>query len=545
MHSTFIYYIGLLLIISFLVMFAQRIKIAFPIVLVIGGLVMSFIPGLPFLEIDPEMIFLIFLPPLLYEAAWQTSWKDFWKWRRVITSFAFLIVIVTSCLVAVVSYSIIPGFTLALGFLLGGIVSPPDAVSATSIMKEIDVPKRVSAIVEGESLLNDASSIVVFRFALAAITTGQFVFIEAAGNFFLVIIMGIVTGLAVALVFYAIHRWLPTTPSIDIVLTFATPYVMYIVAEQLHFSGVLAVVSGGLFLSARQETMLNYQSRIQGLNVWSVAAFVLNGIIFLLIGLQLPVIVQQLGDVGLADAIKYGLIITGVLIVGRLLCTLGASYFTRFISRYITTADSNPGWRGPLVFGWAGMRGVVSLAAALSIPLVLPGNQPFPHRNLILFITFTVILVTLVFQGLTLPWVIMKMKLKEIDYPMPLDEQDRRVQKKLRLAAMKVLDERYARHVENNELLIALRQRFDDDLRILEYISAEGGEHSKVSEYRSIVNEIINEQRQLLHQINKKAEVSEEVVKSHLLQLDHEEARLNQQLVGSGQNKALQDRNLQ
>ncbi|HYE54781.1 MAG TPA: Na+/H+ antiporter [Chitinophagaceae bacterium] len=533
MHANFIYYIVLLLIISFLVMFAQRIRIAFPIVLVVGGLMMSFIPGLPTLEIDPELIFLIFLPPLLYEAAWQTSWKDFWKWRRVIASFAFLIVLVTSCLVAVVSYSIIPGFTLALGFLLGGIVSPPDAVSATSIMKEIKVPKRLSSIIEGESLLNDASSIVVFRFALAAVMTGQFVFKAAAANFFIVIVMGIITGLVVALLFYAIHRWLPTTPSIDIVLTFVTPYVMYIVAEQFHFSGVLSVVSGGLFLSARQDTMLNYQSRIQGLNVWSVAAFVLNGTIFLLIGLQLPVIVRQLGDEGLAGAITYGLIITGTLIIGRLLCTLGAAQFTRFISRFITTADSNPGWRGPLVFGWAGMRGVVSLAAALSIPLYLPNQQPFPQRNLILFITFTVILVTLVFQGLTLPWLIRKMKLKEVDYPMPLEEQDRLVEKKLKLAANKLLDEYYARHGKHNELLFLLRQRFDGDLRVLDYITQNNTDDGKIAEYRSVVNDIIREQRLLLQKINKKAEVSQEVVKRHLLQLDHDEARLHQQLAGT------------
>src|SRR5688572_1757054 len=281
MDVIFITYVCLLLIISLLVMVAQRLKISYPIVLVLGGLALSFVPGLPSIEIHPDLIFVIFLPPLLYEAAWQTSWKDFWKWRRVISSFAFIIVIVTSCVIAVVSSNAIPGFTLALGFLLGGIISPPDAISATSIMKDVKVPKRLSAIIEGESLLNDAASIIVFRFALAAIVTGTFVFTEAATSFFVVIIMGILTGLAIALVFYAIHRWLPTTPSIDIVLTLVTPYIMYIVAERLHFSGVLAVVSGGLFLSQRQHTMLSPLSRIQGLNVWTIVGFVLNGLIFM------------------------------------------------------------------------------------------------------------------------------------------------------------------------------------------------------------------------------------------------------------------------
>ncbi|HEU4555677.1 MAG TPA: cation:proton antiporter, partial [Chitinophaga sp.] len=169
MHTTFGLYILLLLIILFLVMLAQRLKISYPIVLVLGGLCLSFFPRLPQIVINPELIFVIFLPPLLFEAAWQTSWKDFWKWRRVITSFAFLIVILTSCVIAVISSSLIPAFTLPLGFLLGGIISPPDAVSATSILKSINVPKRLVTIVEGESLLNDASSLIVFRFAYAAI----------------------------------------------------------------------------------------------------------------------------------------------------------------------------------------------------------------------------------------------------------------------------------------------------------------------------------------------------------------------------------------
>lgn len=194
---------------------------------------------------------------------------------------------------AIISKSLIPGFTLALGFLLGGIVSPPDAVAATSILKNIKVPKRVISITEGESLLNDASSLIVFRFALQAVNTGTFVFEKAAINFFIVIIMGIATGLAIALIFYAIHRWLPTTANIDILLTIITPYTMYIIAEHFHFSGVLAVVSGGLFLSAKSDVILTYKSRFQGEGVWSTLAFALNGLVFMLIGLTLPSIEKK------------------------------------------------------------------------------------------------------------------------------------------------------------------------------------------------------------------------------------------------------------
>ena len=285
-------------------MLANRMKLAYPIILVLGGLALSFTDGFSKLTIDPELIFFIFLPPLLYEAAWQVSWKQFWKWRRVIMSFAFPIVIITSCVVAFASYAFIPGFTLALGFLLGGIVSPPDAISATTIMRQVKAPKSLVSIAEGESLLNDASSLIVFRFALAAVITGQFHFQEAAISFFLVIIMGALIGLAIGLVIYYIHRHLIKSSSVEIVLTLVTPYLMYYFAEHFHFSGVLAVVSGGLFLSSRRQSMLSYRSRVQGINVWVNLVFVMNGLIFLLIGLQLPSIAKQLGDTSLGKAIS-------------------------------------------------------------------------------------------------------------------------------------------------------------------------------------------------------------------------------------------------
>ncbi len=443
MQNLFIQYIFLILIILALVMIANKLRVAYPIVLVLGGLVLSFTATFSNITIDPELVFFIFLPPLLYEATWQVSWKEFWKWRRVITSFAFPIVIITSCVVAFASYALIPGFTLALGFLLGGIISPPDAISATTIMRQVKVPKSLVSIAEGESLLNDASSLIVFRFALAAVATRQFDFQEAALSFVLVVVMGILIGLVIGLIFYCIHRWLPTTPSIEIILTLVTPYCMYYGAEHFHFSGVLAVVSGGLLLSSRRQSMLSYKSRLQGVNVWTNVVFVLNGLIFLLIGLQLPSISKQLGNISLSSAIWYGLAISFVLIVARFLCTFGASLFTRFASHFITVADNNPGWKGPIILGWSGMRGVVSLAMALSIPLLIPDGQPFPYRNLILFITFIVILVTLVFQGLTLPWVIRKVKLEDRFTLISEQKQEIIIQKKIAQDSLKYLDDKY------------------------------------------------------------------------------------------------------
>lgn len=521
MKEAFILYILVIFIILLLVMGAQKLKIAAPLLLVPGGLLLSWVPGLSHIQIDPELIFMIFLPPLLYEAAWYTSWKEMWRWRRVISSFAVLIVVLTSGVVALVAYAWIPGFTLALGFLLGGIVSPPDAVSATSVMRLVRAPKRLTHILEGESLLNDASSLIIFRFALAAVATGRFVFHEALGSFLWVIVMGIATGVIIGLVYFAIHRWLPTNPDIDIVLTLTAPYVMYMAAESLHFSGVLAVVSGSLFLSTRSYQFLSHRSRLRGANVWTTIGFVLNGLVFILIGLELPEIVRQLGAVSVAQATGYGILITFVLIVARLLSTLGASVFTRFISRYITTADNNPGWRGPIIFGWAGMRGVVSLAAALSIPYTLSGGAGFPQRDLILFITFVVIVLTLLVQGLTLPWLIRRLHMKDPDHSMSPEEQDLRVRKQLTAYSLDFLDQHFPGKIESNPLLRQLRGRFFTDNDHLEHQSPEVQD-----EYKAIHLKLLKKQRQYLLTLNKSLETDEEIIRKYQSILDLEQEKL-------------------
>ncbi len=524
MLESFIVYIFLILAILLLVMLAQKLKIAYPIVLVLGGLLLSVIPGIPLISINPELIFVIFLPPLLYEAAWATSWKELWRWRRVVSSFAFLIVIVTSFVVAIVSSAVLPGFTLALGFLLGGIVSPPDAVSATSVLKYVKVPQRVTSIVEGESLLNDASSLIVFRFALIAVDTGHFIFSDAAMSFVIVIAMGIVVGIGIALIYYAIHRWLPTTVNIDIVLTLTAPYMMYVTAESFHFSGVLAVVSGGLFLSMRSHRFLSYRSRLRGSNVWSTLGFVLNGLVFMLIGLELPTIVNELGSTSIVAAIGYGVLISVVLIVTRLLSTMFASVFTVFISRYITTADNRPGWRGPFILGWAGMRGVVSLAAALSIPIHLTDGSAFPQRNLILFITFTVILLTLVIQGLTLPLVIRWVNMEDPDHPLPVELQEQSLREKLAEKSLLILDTDHAEKLKTNRHLQHLKTRFESDKFHTDTAEQE--------DYRQIYLNLLEKQRTLLDELNKGNDTDESVVRRHQNLLDLEEEKLRSRFDG-------------
>lgn len=514
------FYLIMVIITVLLVMLAKKIKVAYPVLLVLAGLGISFIPGTPIIHIEPELIFFMFLPPLLYEAAWATSWKELWRWRRIVVSFAFVVVFITSLVVAFVANHFIPGFSLALGFLLGGIVSPPDAVSAGAILKFVKIPKRYSSILEGESLLNDASSLIIFRFAMIAVATGQFIWQEAALSFLWMCIGGAGIGILLGIFFMKMHRLLPTDANIDIVLTLVAPFFMYLVAEELHASGVLAVVSGGLLLSNRSHSFLATSSRLGTLNVWSSLVFLLNGIVFIMIGLDLPQIVSGL-ETDLFTALGYAVLITVILIITRIVAAYGAVFITLIMRNFITVADpQNPGWKAPALIGWTGMRGVVSLAAALSIPLTLHDGTPFPHRNLILFITFVVILLTLVVQGLTLPFLIKKFKIQDPDFTRSEKEIDYEIQNELAKIAVKRIRDTHLEKLEKFPALQDQLQTWENRVNSSEVILS-------FPEYREIYLDIINQQREWL--ISKNREeilLDEEIVRKHLKMLDLEEEKL-------------------
>jgi Na+/H+ antiporter len=531
MHYTLLQFIILLSVAFLLIMLAQRLKVSYPIFLVLAGLVICYIPGIPTVSIDPELIFLIFLPPLLYEAAWYTSWNDFWRWRRPISLLAFGLVIITSFAVAYLTSYMIPGFTLAIGFLLGGIISPPDAIAATSVLKNIKVPKRITTILEGESLVNDASSLIVLRFALAAVSTGQFSFTHAATDFLLSTVVGIVIGLAVAHVLYFIHRFLPTTPSINAAITLISPYFMYLAAEQFHFSGVMAVVSGGLFLSYRShEVFADGQSRLQAVNVWSTLAIILNALVFILIGLELPVIMAGLEGYSLWEACSYGLIISALVIVLRIVWIYPVAFIPRLLSKKVRTSEPHPGWKGSLIIGWAGMRGVVSLAAALSLPITTVANVSFPHRNLIIFITFVVILVTLVFQGLTLPFIVKTIKITEIDPLVPDEQQEANIKLRLLKLSLNRLKEKYAQELEDMELVKGLRDELENSLihttKRFDSMECAAVESAEMAVYNRILKDIYQLQRQELFKIRREKEFSDEIIRKHEMQIDLSDTKI-------------------
>jgi len=520
--------VSLLFGIAMLTMLSEKLKLSFPILLVISGVVISIIPGMPQVSLQPDLVFLIFLPPLLYSAAWNTSWKDFWKMKRPISLLSFGLVIFTSAAVAIVAHALIPDFSLALGFLLGGIISPPDAIAATSILQGLNVPKRSVTILEGESLVNDASSLIVFRFALAAIITGHFHLGDAAKNFALVVFMGILIGVAIALVVYNIHRFFPTTPSIDAAITLITPYIMYISAEHFHFSGVLSVVSGGLFLTYHSSNLFSYESRLNINGFWDTLTFLLNGFVFILIGLQLPVIVRGLGTYSLGEAILYGVIISLLIIVIRLIWVFPSAYVPRLLFKSIRDNEPNPGWKNVFLIGWSGMRGVVSLASALAVPLTLAGG-PFPHRNLILFITFIVILITLVFQGLSLKPLIRILKLEVKDDSEELQALAMRI--RLAESVLSYLDTNYPEETQNHETYKRVRDRYERMVEIskrkLETGEEESEETAFLPHYRQMLLELIHIRRRELNYYRHTGEFAEELIRSREFELDLEEARLS------------------
>lgn len=527
-HANLLLILALFFAMAMLYLLSQRWKISYPIFLVIGGLGISFIPGIPAISVDPDIVFLIFLPPLLFEAAWYTSWNDFWKWKRSILLLGFGLVLITSLAIAYFSVSIIPGFTLALGFLLGGIISPPDAVAATSVLKGVDMPKRGLTMLEGESLVNDAASLTVFRFALAAILTGQFVFQKAATDFLILSVMGVFVGLVIAHILYLVLRYWAKSSSITTPITLIAPYLMYIVAEEFHWSGVLAVVSGGLFLSFRSNDFLNYHTRMQTKEVWATVGFLLNGFVFILIGLELPVIVQGLEGYSIEEVIHYGLIISVIVIIARIILVYMVQFVPRWLSPKIRAEEKSPGLKLPFIIGWAGMRGVVSLATALAIPLTLNNGDPFPHRNMILFITFIVILVTLVFQGLTLPIFLRLLKVEEVDDHMPIDQQKEAIHLQLAKEAVNYLDDKYSTEMKDYETIGRIKEQLERSIRATEQTVVEQKEQvSSVRKlYKNIMLELTTLRRVELNKIRSTKIYDDEVLRDMENNLDLEEARL-------------------
>ncbi|MGN6371019.1 MAG: Na+/H+ antiporter [Phycisphaerae bacterium] len=497
---------------------AVRLKIPYPTAMVIAGLLIGgticLFPRLNYLAIrlDPDILFSVILPPMLYAAAWFTSWNDFRRNLRPIMLLAIGCVLFTTVGIAAITVAMIPTFTWAQGFLLGAIVSPPDAVAATAVTSRLRIPKRIVTILDGESLINDASALVIFRFALAAVLGDGFLLSHALLQFPLVAVGGCLVGAAVAFLMHQVHERIEQ-PIIETAMTLLTPYAAYLLADELHASGVLSVVTCGIILSRHSSHLFSSQTRLTAVSLWNVLIFTLNGLVFILIGLQLPEIIHNMQTPLLAAAL-FALLACVALIVLRFAWVFPATYLIRLIPA-VRRKDPPPPFSQTFLVAWVGMRGVVSLAAALSLPEALSHGDPFPGRDLILFITFAVILVTLVVQSLTLPGVIraLKVETKEDDRCEEAEARRRSL-----AAALGIIDAEPASHATET-----LREFYNHRL---EHLADCNSKEESIDPESALHRQALRAQRRTLIELRDNSQISDELLRKLERELDLEESRL-------------------
>ncbi|HEV2695625.1 MAG TPA: Na+/H+ antiporter [Verrucomicrobiae bacterium] len=517
-------FVGLMLAVAALALVARRLHIPYPILFVIGGLLLGLIPGIPKMRLDPELVFVFFLPPLLFPAALFTSWRDFRANLRGISLLAIGLVLFTTVTVALLAHYFM-GMSLAAGFVLGAIVSPPDAIAATAIAQRLRIPHRIVTILEGESLVNDATALVVYRFAVVAVATGSFSWSQAGGQFLIVSLGGILVGLAVGWLATWFHRRVEDAP-IEITVSLLTPFAAYLPADHLGVSGVLSVVTAGLYLGWRLPEITDYRTRMAARPVWDMTGFLLNGFVFILIGLQLPTVLDGLAAAAIPtrQLVWYSVLISVAVIVVRILWVFPATYLPRMLFKSIREKDPCPSWRHVAIVAWTGMRGVVSLAAALG--LADQGDRAFPGRDLILFLTFVVILVTLVLQGLSLPALIRWLGIKDDGN---LEAEERAARLKANQAALAKLDEVSQTEPSKTEAMHRLRVEYEDHIMQLKALSpGRAGKQIRLfsAEYERLSQVALVQERKTILELRNDSTISDEVLREIQRDIDLAEARL-------------------
>jgi Na+/H+ antiporter len=379
---------------------AQRLNVARSILLVIGGIAIALVPGLPRFELAPDIVLFAILPPLIYAAGVAMSWREFRLNLKPIALLAVGCVVFTTCAVAAVAHGVL-GMPWSVGFLLGAIVSPPDLVAPVSIARRLRMPRRLLVVLEGEGLVNDATALILYRFAVVAISLGTFSLARAAGTFALIVVGEIMYGIAIGWLSLRARRW-ARNPRVEITMSLITPYLGYWVPEHLGGSGVLAAVAAGLYVSWNGPLLIPSATRLQGIFFWNFVTYVVEGLVFLLMGLQMRTLVERINRTEIPDMLVATVITTAIVIVARFIWVFTVTYRPRWLTRR-ARRDAAPAWQLPFMIAFTGVRGVVSLAAALAVPLLTIQGEWFPHRDLILFVTFGVIVITLVGQGLLLP----------------------------------------------------------------------------------------------------------------------------------------------
>ena len=507
--------LGLLVLATVLAAVARRIRLPEPIILVLAGLVVGLIPSTPHVELEPDLVFLFFLPPILYGAGYFTSIRDFRANLRPILLLSVGLVLFTTVVVAVVLKALVPSVPWAAAFAFGAIVSPPDAAAATAVLRRLRVPRRLVTILEGESLVNDATALVLLRTSLVALG-GTFSAVNVAADFVIVGAGGIIVGLVVARIagFFTTRI---QDPDVGIVFTLLVPAMAYLPAEALGVSGVLSVVVAGIYAGRIAARSLNSAQRVEGLAAWNVVLFLINGLVFVLIGLQLPVILGDL-DGSAPELLLLAVVIGATVVATRIVWVFPGAYLPPALSARIRAREGRPTWQRIMVVSWAGMRGVVSLAAALALPL------DFPSRSLVQFLTFAVIVTTLVLQGLTLPILIRKLGVTAGD---ETDDEERMARLNAGQAAVDRIGQLGREHPEHRELIEHLRESY---VHRMEHVDLSDGTprdeaEQELLEHRQIRRAVIDAEREAVIRLRDRGELSDEVMRRLERDLDLEELR--------------------
>ena len=525
MHGAELLLLLLMVAVAGLSILARPLGMPYPILLVLGGLLLGFLPGLPAVELPPELVLVVFLPPLLYQAAFFSSLRDLRADLRAISLTAVGLVLATMVAVAATVHALVDGLSWAVAFTLGAIVSPTDALAATAVARRLGAPRRLVTVLEGESLVNDATTLVAYRIAVAAAVGGSFVVWEAGLRFVAGVAGGVAVGLIVGWLVAVVRRRLEDPPA-EIVLTLVTGYVVYLPAERLEVSGVFAVVTVGLFVGWRAPELASPTTRLLAFSFWEILVYLLNAVLFLLVGLQLQPILEQVTGRSVATLLGLAALVSAVVIAIRFVWSFTVPYLVRALDRRPGQVARRVGARQRLISSWSGMRGAVSLAAALALPLETDSGQPFPERELILFVTFGVIFVTLVVQGLTLPALIRRLGVHD-------DGAEQREELQARLgatdAALARLEELAVEEWTRDDTVERLRGLYQFRRRRLKAragIFEDDGYEDRSLAYQRLVRELLEAQRHAIIRLRNQGVIGDGVMHRVERELDLEDSRL-------------------
>jgi monovalent cation/hydrogen antiporter len=516
---------GLLVAVAGLSWLARLLNVPYPVMLVVGGALFGFIPGVPKVRLDPNVVLVVFLPPLIYGAAVFANLNDMRSNLRSLSMVAIGLVLLTMCSVAVVAHEVINGLPWSAAFTLGAIVPPTDPLAGALIMRRLGLPRRLVSGIEGEGLFNDSTALVAYKVAIAAVVSGSFSLSHAGLKFLADAAGGIAIGLAVAAVIWFIRRR-TTDAQISITISLLSGYAAFIPADQVGASGVLAAATCGIFLGFRLTPHLPPRIRLQGVFVWDILDFIINATLFVLVGLQVRTVVQDLSGQPWATFAGYALAVTGVVVVTRIVWFFTMPYLVRALDRRPQQRLRRVGAAPRFVLAWAGMRGAVSLAAALALPLTTHGGQPFPQRNLLVFLTFSVIFGTLVLQGLTLPGVI---RLLGVTGDGSEDNEELKARLVATKAALAQIDELSAEEWTRDDTVERMRNAYEYRKRRLAAragkIEDDGYEDRSLA-YQQMIQIVLEAQRRALVQMRNDRQLSNDTLNRIVQELDLEESRL-------------------